>query len=278
VLGDALRIHGRLDKPVHIAVSGQLHGRKLEHTLDLTPHTDAHALELVTLEWARARVAQLEEQYKAAASDALRSQIVALGTEHSFATMFTSFVASDSLGPDRVMPGDPEVRVHAPRSAEAVFALLPWGETVHCSYSEDEQLWLGRFLVPRALHDALYRVRVFVTEQGLTQLRTSLFVRVDSRPPAFSLALSADGMQLVATPIHDVFDLNKDSVRSEHADVRSVLARLDDALELTLTQTGERWSVSLAAPLAAGRHVAKLVTSDFASNTAHTEATLEVTR
>lgn len=278
VLGDALRFHGRADKPVHIAISGLLHGRKLEHALDLTPTSDAHALDVVTLEWARARVAQLEERYKAEASDELRGQIVALGTEHSLATMFTSFVATDSLGPDRVMPGDPELRVRATRSAEAVFALLPWGETVHCSYNEDEQLWLGRFLVPRALHDELYRVRVFVTEQSVTQLRTSLFVRVDSRPPQFSLALSSDGTQLLATPIRDVFDLNRDSVRTEYADVRSVLVRIDGALELTLTQDGERWSANMPAPLSAGRHHAKLVATDFASNTAHSDAELEVER
>jgi hypothetical protein len=176
------------------------------------------------------------------------------------------------------MPGDPELRVHAPRSAEAVFALLPWGETVHCSYSEDEQLWLGRFLVPRSLRDELYRVRVFVSRQGLTQLRTSLFVRVDSRPPQFALALGADGLSLVATPIRDVFDVSHDSVRPDLADVRSVLVRIADGPELALHQEGEVWLAKLTEPLAPGVHTARLVASDFASNNAESEARLEVAR
>jgi hypothetical protein len=276
LLGDALRLHGRLEGALRVSVSGVLHGQKLQRELTLSAQPEPHLHGQLALEWARARVAQLEAEYRSEPSDALRSQIVALGTEHSLATMFTSFVASDSLGPDRVMPGDPELRVRAPRSAEAVFARLPWGEIVHCSYSEDEQLWLGRFLVPRSLRDELYRVRVFVTQQGLTELRTSLYVRVDSRPPQFSLALSPDRRRLVATPLGDVFDAGGDSVRPDRADVRSVVVRLGHGDQLVLRQEGELWTVELSELLPPGSHTATLVASDFASNTSESVTRLQV--
>lgn len=275
VLGEALRVRGRAHGPVTVTVSAELEGRPLRMTWTSEPQNDARLHDQIAVEWARARITVLEAAYRDAPSDALRSEISTLGLAHSLATMFTSFVATDSLGPDRVMPGDPEIRVRAPQHAERVFAVLPWGEIVSCAWSEAEQLWIGRFLVPRGTEEGLYRARVFVVEQGITALRRSLAFRVDEAAPIFDVTLEGTerGLALVARPREHVFDMRGDVILPDRVDVRSLVVRIGSE-RFTLVQEGALWRAPIGT-LERGPHRAQVIATDYASNVSRRDVRLE---
>jgi hypothetical protein len=203
---------------------------------------------------------------------------------------------ADSLGPDRIKPGDPEIRVHADRGAREVIGLLPWGEVVPCTWDETEGLWLGRFLVPRGVPDGLYRVRILLRSQAGWASRGTLHFRVDAAPPGFELTLeTADGLpvagpiesdlplRFVARPADHVFDddgvstASGDAVVRDRLDLKRIVLQLGDE-ELTLHRVGagERWEAALPPDLPPGRHVARLVAVDYALNATRTEFAFEV--
>ncbi len=283
VRGDRVRILAKADGLVTVRVRGKLHGRLIEHETSIEPPEAATNDRTLAVEWARAAIADLERQYRAEDDSTVRGELrrrtIDLGTEHRLASMFTSFVSRDTLGPDRIMPGDPEIRIHAPRSAESVYAVLPWGEIVQCEYDEDEQLWFGRFLIPRETSDDLYRMRVFVRQQGETELRGTLMFRVDSRPPEFDIEadLIAGLLRVVATPVADVFDTSAGSVRMDLVDVRSLTVRVGDDVHSLMRTEDERWEVTvpvLAGAAAEGLELS-LVATDYARNTRSLTHTVE---
>jgi Ca-activated chloride channel family protein len=185
-VGEHVRLLARLEGDAWVTVTGTLHGEAVELRQPVFPKS-GDDLGLPT-EWARLRVADLDAEYRALddapARELVAEEIRALGTTHRLATRFTGLVLSDRLDPDTIKPGDPEIRVHAPATASGVFAVLPWGEVIHCTWDDAEGLWLGRFLVPRATPDGLYRARIFVEDQADATYRGALFFRVDSTLPA----------------------------------------------------------------------------------------------
>ncbi len=174
----------------------------------------------------------------------------------------------------------PEIRVRAPRGAGKVFGVLPWGEIVECSWNEEEALWLGRFLVPRGTPDGLYRVRLFVESQALTTLRGTLMYRVDSAPPKFKLdARYEDGvLNLVATPLLDVFDVLGDSVRDDLVDLKRITVRVNDTLVKLKRAEDNTWTAILPLDVDAGEHELTLVAVDFAANSSETTTVLKVVK
>jgi Ca-activated chloride channel family protein len=286
VLGDQLRVMARAPGAVTFKVKGTLHGRPVSLEQALTPAPVADGDGGLPVEWARARIHEFESTYRDTHDESLRQSILELGGKYHVASAFTSLVASDSLSPDRVLPGDPELRVRAPRSAEAVSAILPWGETVTLAWCAEEGLWLGRFLVPRGTSDGLYPVRVLVDFQGVTSLRSTLPFRVDSAAPRFKLRAEREGdsVRFDAEPVRDVFDRDGVNLRLDLVDVKRVVVRFAGA-ELPLIRVDARRWTALSPPLehdaltrseAAQR--AELVATDFAGNHSHTTIAIELGR
>ncbi len=275
-MGESVRLLARADGDVTVRVKGTLRGTpiELEQYVVVPLGADERGDRGLGVEWARAAISNYERRYRDGERD-LEKSIRGLGAEYHLATTFTSFVATD-----RIMPGDPEIRVRAPRSAEHVFGVLPWGETVECSWNEEEGLWLGRFLVPRGTPDGLYRVDLFVESQAMTSLRGTLMYRVDSAPPRFTLKASYKGgvLSLLATPIVDVFDVQGDSVRDDLVDLKRITVRIGTKL-VTLAPTEDRtWSAATRIELLEGTHEFTLVAVDYAANSSETHASLEIAR
>jgi Ca-activated chloride channel family protein len=280
-VGESLRLMARAGSDVLLHVSGTLHDRPfaLDQRVAVPADPDGRGDRGLPVEWARMRVRNLESKLDAGAGDKvpeLTKEIRALGKDYGLMTRFTSFVVTDdSLSPDRIKPGDPEIRIRAPRSALGVRAVLPWGEIVECAWQPDEELWLGRFLVPRGVADGMYRVRVFVDGQGGTVLRGTLFFQVDSKPPTF--VLSRDGDKLIARVKDGVFDRSGDAIVRDRIDLKHIVVQLAGR-ELPMARVGdsEVWEVALPGDLPAGKHVAHLYTTDFASNTSETTLAVEL--
>lgn len=302
--GESVRLLARVDGPARIRVEGLLHGIPVGLTAEVRPEEKATPSgELLAVEWARMRVAELEATLSGAdgpTREIVGEEIRGLGLTYGIATRMTSFVTaptSDSLGPDRIKPGDPEIRVRAPRNAMSVIGVLPWGEVVPCTWDEGESLWLGRFLVPRGAADGLYRARILVRTQAGWTSRGTLFFRVDSAPPAFELTLETpEGLpvsgpdetdaplRFMARPADHVFDdegtvnaADGDGIVRDRLDLKRIVVRLGE-LELPLERVGagERWEAYLPEGLPSGRHTARLVAVDYALNSTETTLELEV--
>ncbi|HSR95756.1 MAG TPA: VIT and VWA domain-containing protein [Kofleriaceae bacterium] len=272
-MGEDVRIAARADTAVTVHVTGQLHGHSiaLEQTIAVPAAPDASGDGGLAVEWARLRVADLDRRFRAGETG-LADEIKRLGTDYRLATRFTSFVADpvavdDSLSPDRIRPGDPEIRVHAPRSMQDVYATLPWGERVPCEWEPIEGVWLGRFLVPRGARDGMYRVRVYTNDQGRVALRGTLMYRVDDQAPKFRLdaTYGAGILHLRATPVDAVFEArNRDSIRGDKVDLRRAVVRVDGR-DVELHRDGETWTADVSVALT-GTLSLSLVATDYAGN------------
>jgi Ca-activated chloride channel family protein len=302
--GETVRLLARADGPTRIRVEGLLHGIPVGLTAEVRPEASpTPSGELLAVEWARTRVAELEATLSGAdgpTREIVGEEIRGLGLTYGIATRMTSFVTAptaDSLGPDRIKPGDPEIRVRAPRNTMSVIGVLPWGEVVPCTWDETESLWLGRFLVPRGAADGLYRARILLRMQAGWVSRGTLFFRVDSAPPTFELTLETlDGLpvggpgetdaplRFVARPADHVFDddgmvnaTDGDGIVRDRLDLKRILVRVGDReLPLERSGAGERWEAYLPDDLPSGRHTARLVAVDYALNSTETTLELEV--
>jgi Ca-activated chloride channel family protein len=276
-MGEDVRIAARADKAVTLHVTGELHGHPiaLTQTIAVAAAADPSGDGGLGVEWARLRIADLERRFRAGESS-LASDIRQLGTDYRLATRFTSFIADaptadhaddDSLSPDRIRPGDPEIRVRASRSMQEVYAVLPWGELVPCEWQPREALWLGRFLVPRGARAGTYRVRVYTNSQGTVALRNTLIYRVDDQAPKFTLDATYERgiLHLRATAVDAVFDAKKgDSIRDDKVDLRRAVVRVAGR-DVELSRDGEVWTADVTVALR-GQLALSLITTDFAGN------------
>jgi Ca-activated chloride channel homolog len=279
-LGDRVRLVGRLDGvPFNAVVSATLHGKPLR--FEQTAPASAGPSDVASLprEWARTKLANLESRFDSEHDPALKTSAIELASKFGLVSSFTSLVATDELSPDRVAPGDPELRIRAPRSASSVVARLPWGGEVPCVWDDAEGLWFGRFLVPRGTADGVHRVPVLVTTQGRTQRRSTLLVRVDSKAPQYRLsALARSGvLEVVAEPEAEVFDKSGDSVRLDLVDAKSVSVELAGHTHTLVRGEAGTWSGALPLP-AAGQHALSLVASDYAQNSSRRRHRLRVSK
>jgi hypothetical protein len=89
-------------------------------------------------------------------------------------------------------PGDPVLTVRAPKSAQGVTALFPFGLTLDLSYDPKIEAWQGRFLVPNDVPDGPYEVQVFVTDRnGIVAVTTTTY-EIDSIGPAFDVGFTIE--------------------------------------------------------------------------------------
>lgn len=279
-LGDRARLVGRLNgAPFKAVVNATLHGKPLR--FEQTAPVNARPSDVAGLprEWARAKLASLESRFDSEHDSALKASAIELASKFGLVSSFTSLVATDEVSPDRVAPGDPELRIRAPRSASSVVARLPWGGEVQCVWDEAEGLWFGRFLVPRGTADGVHRVPVLVTTQGRTRRRSTLLVRVDSKAPEYRLSAVARGsvLEVLAEPDAEVFDKSGDSVRFDLVDAKSVSVELAGRTQTLVRGEAGTWSGALPLP-AAGQHALSLVASDYAQNSSRRRHRLRVSK
>jgi hypothetical protein len=92
-----------------------------------------------------------------------------------------------SLSPDRIQPGDPEVRIPAPPDARAVTVTFPFGETKVARYEPDLGAWTVRFLIDEDTPDGVYHVYVRITHaDGHVEL-LRLAYTVDTEAPSVAV-------------------------------------------------------------------------------------------
>ena len=329
-LGQPLRVIGRYAKSgaATVRIHGKQGGRDVTLTVPVELPAQRRENGLLDTVWAKARIQQLEGPNEWETTAETTAEITRLGIEHHLLTTYTSMVAVERdivanptpdqlrtalaavylpdgvahagifgeakppalLSPDRIMPGDPEILVHAPRDARRVMAILPWGETLECVWLEREQAFMARFLVPREAAEGLYRIRVFVEASDGAKQDYTLFYRVDFTAPTMHLELSAEEvaagqtLSLRAVPIEGVYEGK--AVRKVggvlvrmRTDVKRVTARLGETV-VTLEQTkrGDAWEGELVVPeLLAGAYEMELVVTDYSGNV-HRDARKVVVR
>jgi Ca-activated chloride channel family protein len=209
-----LRVHGA--GPIQVVVEGLENGkpRKLEKTLQLAPTRKTWVGRL----WAGMRVEDLLEEIALSGErPELKNEAVELALAYGLVTPYTSFLALPereltdetrdvvatarerrarilAAHPDAVAlsrqimpPGDPILRVRAPRDARQVTALFPFGLVLDLAYDPGSEQWLTRFLVPNTVADGTYEVEVVIIERDGTTRIDHVPFEIDSRAPDFEV-------------------------------------------------------------------------------------------
>lgn len=137
-------------------------------------------------------VLESEEAYKQHGIERLRGP--ADSTRVSGADL-ESIGSGDSVSPDRIQPGDPEIRVRAPRDAHSVTASLPWNERLALRWEPAGEhgpaAWVGRFLVDRAVPHGRYPIAVHIEHRDGRIEHVELFITVDTSPPVVRVSIRA---------------------------------------------------------------------------------------
>lgn len=94
-----------------------------------------------------------------------------------------------SLSPDQIQPGDPEVRIPAPRDARAVVVIFPFGDTKVATFDEEANAWIARFLIDKDTPDGQYMVLVKVTLASGAIESYRLPYYVDTKAPSVSIEM-----------------------------------------------------------------------------------------
>lgn len=175
-----------------------------------------------------------------------------------------------SLAPDEIQPGDPEIKIPAPRDAQSVVVNFPFGETKRAVWDSEVNAWMVRFLIDKETADGDYMVRVTITHaDGRIEL-VQLPYTVDTQPPNVELSVTrvVDGYRIRAKQI-----ASADGSRRKDADRIEVM--LPDGTILVLAQTawgrfeGVWQTASVAAPV-----TLRVITSDRALNQSTSELTV----
>ncbi|PRQ02714.1 VIT and vWA domain-containing protein [Enhygromyxa salina] len=96
---------------------------------------------------------------------------------------------SPYLGPGDLQPGDPEIHIPAPRDAQSVDVVFPFGETKTARWEHELGQWTVRFLVDDDTEPGTYEVLVRVTHaDGRVEL-LNLEYTIDVEAPQLRLEL-----------------------------------------------------------------------------------------
>jgi vault protein inter-alpha-trypsin-like protein/VWA domain-containing protein len=262
--------------PAQLVLTGTSGGKPVKQTISLAkPVTTQHVMQ----RWAAYQLVALDQ------AGATREDIVALSRDAGLMSRYTSLLvlendeaykrfqierkqaaeqlaqnqnpqitggdldslgaARPSLSPDEIQPGDPEIKIPAPRDAQSVIVSFPFGETKRAEWDDEVGAWMVRFLIDKDTPDGEYQVRVTITQaDGRIQL-LSLPYAVDTKAPAIELVATwtAGGYVIKAKQT----DGKKDAAHVEIA--------LPDGTQLVLKQTawgrfeGTWQTAKLAAPV-----------------------------
>jgi hypothetical protein len=203
----------------------------------------------------------------------------------------------ESLGQDRarlspgdIQPGDPEIHVPAPRNAQSVVVVFPFGETKLARWEDALGKWTVRFLVDAATAPGKYEVQIRITHaDGSVETRTAHYTvdvtAADVRIGLEPVAGKPDTFEVVAKQAlteDDRARTRRDGLAGTEAgtgvlDVKRVELVMPDGQTLTLKReaAGEfrrRWTPR--SPVAWPAEV-EVVTTDRALNVGRATLTLE---
>lgn len=296
--GRPLVVHGRFDEggTRRVKIRGTMNGQRYERSFTVRlPKTDraAAGMESQATLWARAAVKDRMQRLTLRDDPALIAEVTALGLRHSMVTPWTSFVAVErrqaraeaeeseespqsrsSISPARSLPGDPEIRVPAPRDARLVTLVLPFGETVEAAYEPHLDVWSGRFLVPSDAEEGTFPVEILVTHASGEVEHLRVWYTVDEAAPVMEVELLERGGARVLRAEQVVTDADLEQVGTTRSaltearaqmlhDARRVELRVgDEVLPLELVGPGA-WEVALPEGAAGD---ATLVVVDLAAN------------
>jgi Vault protein inter-alpha-trypsin domain/von Willebrand factor type A domain len=175
-----------------------------------------------------------------------------------------------SLSPDEIQPGDPEIKIPAPRDARSVVVSFPFGETKLAVWDVDAAAWMVRFLIDKETPDGAYQVRVTITHlDGRLEVLTLPYT-VDTAAPAIQVKVTrvASGYRFRATQL-----ASSDGTRRKDADRVEVVLPDGTVLALPLTRRGLFEGVWRTAPLTSAQTL-RVIVRDRALNQATRELSL----
>lgn len=295
--GDEVRVFGRVSGagPVKLVLEGDEAGRPRRFEAAINPTATA-AQPWVARGWARSRVDDLLEVSRAKGeSEELKNEAIELGLAYGLVTPFTSFLAvpeselteaakqavgsmrerrkailaahkdAAALSRQSMPPGDPVLKVKAPRDARRVTALFPFGLSQDLFYDAFAESWTVRFLVPVEVPDGEYEVPVVIVLADGKVMATTAHYTIDSRSAEVNVDAKPgpQGVELRVT-----LDEAAGEVRAApSADPSNAVVLVADADKRTF------WG-KLALP--PGRHQLRVVVADLARNEAERLVEVEV--
>ncbi len=290
--GDELRISTRVrgGGTAKILVRGTIAGKPVEFrtSTQIAPSSAPWVGRL----WAESRVDDLlEEIALQGETDELKNEVVKLATAYNFASPYTSFLAipeseltaaskqtlldarerkakilaahrdAAALSRSAMPPGDPILKVKAPRNAKQVTAYFPFGLEKDLHYDADSEHWKVRFLVPKSVVDGEYQVKVVIAHaNGRVEMATIPYT-IDSSGPDIK----------IETEVVGKFALVR--VSSTEA-LRRATVLTSSGKRIDLKLSADRMSLEGKVLLGEGSHELKVVVSDRARN--ESEARVEV--
>jgi Ca-activated chloride channel homolog len=275
--GSSFAYVGRYKNPTAettVKVSGQYGASaiNLSRSVQLPEFEDTH-FHLPRL-WARARVdALLQEMNLNGEREDLIAEIIRLSQKYKFVTPYTAFLAAPRalLRPRLIQPGDPVIRVKTDPSIAAVFAVLPYGETLPLKFLQAEGVWETRFFAPAWMPDGTYRCRLLLTDRNGNGYQEEKSFVVDSHAPRLKVRMAETTVRA-----GDEIQLRVDADR----DTARLVAKFYGARPTQLfwsqqekTNTGR---LRVPASLAAGQYTLTVTAEDFAHNQSSAEVRVEV--
>ena len=224
--------------------------------------------------WARARVdALLREINLNGEREDYINEIIRLSQKYKFVTDYTSFLAAPRalLRPRLIQPGDPVIRVKTDDSIKAVFAVLPFGETLPLEFVKTEKIWETRFLAPAWMPDGVYACRLLLTDKNGNGYEEQKTFVVDSRAPKLKITLPA---KQASAGDEILIEAAADS------DTARIVAKLYGAQPVALVwSNADKTNVGrlrVPANLQPGKYQITVTAEDFAHNQSTVETTIEI--
>lgn len=290
--GDELRITGRVRDTgtAKITVRGLVAGKPVEHTT--TTKVVAQKRPWVGRVWAESRVDDLlEEIALLGENEELKNEVINLAVAYNFVTPYTSFLAipeseltdtsrttlanardrkkqilaahKDAVALSRkaMPPGDPILKVRAPKDALQVTAYFPFGLEKDMVFDSMTEHWSTRFLVPKSVVDGTYEVKIVILHaNGKIELAKTSYT-IDSKSPELEVETKVEGATVEI--------LVKAGER-----LRGATVVTDDGHRVDLTLDPTELVLRGKLELSSGKRQLTLVVSDRARN--ETEKKLEV--
>ncbi len=244
--------------PREVWLRGNTNNGPYEQRIDLTHAIDAPH---VARRWAGREIERLQ------ATKAPRADIVATSLQFGVLSKATAFLVLEpevkriadesespgvsgkdletldseaSLSPDRLQPGDPEVRVLAPADARSVVVTFPWGESVPALYEADLRAWTVRFLVPAGTPEGPYDVWVHITHANGRAELLKLGYTVDEQAPVVRVKMAPrekdpQTMEITATVVVvDATTSRSGTTAQSREECRRVEVRVPDGRVIVL--------------------------------------------
>jgi Ca-activated chloride channel homolog len=275
--GSSLSYVGRYKNPksqANIALLGKYGDEQIQLSRIVSfPEIDSSHQHLPRI-WARARIdALLKEMNIDGEREDYIQEIVRLSHKYKLVTPYTAFLAAPRslLRPRLIQPGDPVIRVKTDPSIKAVFAVLPFGETLPLHFIFSENVWETRFLAPSWMPDGTYRCRLLLTDKDGNGYEEEKTFVVDSHAPKLKASLSTYTLRA-----GEELDIKV----SADSDVSRIVARMYGTQPVNLYWSAkERASVGklrIPSTLAAGRYQITISAEDFAHNQSTIELDLSI--